>query len=473
MLAASLAVVSLVWITQWNLKRGFLRFVKETERAGIERLTESLQDFYASEGSWQRLQQNDETWRELIFYSLPHQEEKRPPSTDMPPPPAAHRNENKPFPPPPFIQDLPERYFLLDSNHNQLIGPTMHFGERAVTPLHYRGQIVGYLGYFPIKKLTDDRHLHFLHEQKQAFIMVAGIIVVLSGFLSYLLTRKLVRPLKSLAAATHTLTGGDFSCRVPVTTTDELGSLATDFNLLALTLEKNEQARRQWVADISHELRTPIGILRGEIEALQDGIRQADVESLQSLQAETLRLGRLVDDLYQLSMSDLGALSYRKSDIVIADLIAEVIESYRHEFNLRRIHLTQSGERDAVVFGDPQRLHQLFSNLLDNSLKYTDMCGRLEVIVRKDRHSLIIDMQDSSPAVPEQDLSRLFERLYRADSSRSRTTGGAGLGLSICQNIVEAHRGTISAYPSPLGGLWIQIRLPVAGAVDVDDNTGR
>ena len=228
---------------------------------------------------------------------------------------------------------------------------------------------------------------------------------------------------------------------MPVTTTDELGKLASDFNLLALTLEKNEQARRQWVADISHELRTPIGILRGEIEALQDGVRQADADALQSLQSETLRLGRLVDDLYQLSMSDLGALNYCKSDLAAFELVKEVVESYRHEFLQRNIRLQLSGKGDFRVFGDGERLRQLFTNLLDNSLKYTDEGGLLKIETHAGRQHLIIDFMDTSPAVPEEALERLFERLYRAENSRNRETGGAGLGLSICRNIVEGPPG--------------------------------
>lgn len=466
MLAASLAVISVVWITQWNLKRGFLHLIKETEQAGIVRLTDSLQKFYTTEKSWSRLQQDGERWRELIFFSLPHATTKFPPPTRPPPAPKPGRPEALPFPPH-LVQDLTERIFLLDSDHQLLIGPLIRLGKKALIPLKDQDQIVGYLGYFPLKRLTDDRHLHFLERQKLVFFLVAGIIVLLSSFLSFLLTRKLVRPLKDLASATHILTSGDFSCRVPVTTTDELGRLATDFNLLALTLEKNEQARKQWVVDISHELRTPIGILRGEIEALQDGIRQMNAESLQSLRTETLRLGRLVDDLYQLSMSDPGALSYRKTKIDLIALITDAVAAFRHEFNLHEIQLSLAKGHDFHFFGDAERLRQLFSNLLENSLKYTDPGGMLKISIYQNKQTFIVSFHDSFPAAPEEDLERLFERLYRVDSSRSRSTGGAGLGLAICRNIVEAHQGTISASPSPLGGLWVQVQFPISGAVDV------
>ncbi len=469
MLAAGLAVISLVWITQWNLKRGFLRFIKETERAGIVRLTDSLQDFYAAQGSWRLLRENPETWRTLILLALPNEIAK------WPPPPAGQREGKPPAPstgekpgkkplPPRFMERLIERVFLLDSAGDRLIGPAGSTEDMDLTPLTHGGELIGYLGYRPLEQITEDRHLLFLKEQKLAYILVAGIIVLLSGLLSLLLARRLVRPLANLAQATHTLTGGDFSCRVPVTGTDELGKLASDFNLLALTLDKNEQARRQWVADISHELRTPIGILRGEIEALQDGVRKPNGEALQSLQSETLRLSRLVDDLYQLTMSDLGALSYRKSALDIAALLEDLAAVYREDFRQRSLRLSfnRDGRVDGRIFGDPERLRQLFSNLFDNSLKYTDAGGALEIELGDDgAGNLLIGFQDTAPAVAASELEKLFDRLYRIESSRNRETGGAGLGLALCRNIVEAHQGTISAHASPLGGLLIRIALPL------------
>jgi two-component system sensor histidine kinase BaeS len=281
--------------------------------------------------------------------------------------------------------------------------------------------------------------------------------------LSLPLANRLVRPIRALARATDRLAAGEFGTRVPVTSTDELGHLARDFNALALTLEQNEQARRQWVADISHELRTPLSILRGETEALQDGVREPSPDAIRSLHGEIMRLSRLVDDLYQLSLADLGALTYRKTELDLAELLTAALAPYRAEFAARRIALTADIPREpaAVLFGDPERLHQLFANIFDNTLKYTDPGG--EFVVRlacRDREA-VVDFQDSAPGVPEDGLTRLFDRLYRAEASRSRESGGAGLGLAICRSIVEAHAGTIEARPSPLGGVWIRVELPL------------
>lgn len=462
LLAASIAVVSLVVMTQWNLDRGFLRFIKETERVSTLNLAEALEGFYAAQGSWLPLQQHPERWKELVARSLLPAAPRRHPGMLAQSPPA----EDDPVPkqlPPHMIDDFTQRFFLLDAEHN-LLTPFAGFDEvKEMLPLSSDGKEVGFLGFVPRTKLTDDRHLHFLQEQKMTFLLVAGIIVLLSTIFSFVMARRLVRPLKNLSDATHKLSGGEYSIRVPVAGSDELSHLATDFNLLAMTLERNEQARRQWVADISHELRTPIGILRGETEALIDGVRDLNQAALQSLHAESLQLQRLVDDLYQLSMSDLGALSYQKKELNLADLLEDVVESYRAEFEQRLLKLTcvKIGVVNALLFADADRLRQLFTNLLDNSLKYTDSGGQLTVELCATGQYLGVHFLDSAPAVPESELPKLFERLYRIESSRNRSTGGTGLGLAICRNIVDAHQGTISAHQSSLGGLWVKVMLPV------------
>jgi two-component system sensor histidine kinase BaeS len=294
---------------------------------------------------------------------------------------------------------------------------------------------------------------------------VALLLVLLAAVLSFPLARRLVRPIRALADATHRLSAGEFTTRVPVDSQDELGRLASDFNILALTLESNEKARRQWVADISHELRTPVAVMRGEIEAIQDGIRQCSSGTVDSLHGEILRLSRLVDDLHQLAMSDLGALTYRKQRIDLAEILTDAVEGHRNEFATRKIDISIElpPHRYVPIFGDEGRLHQLLANLLDNSLKYTSEGGRLLISMSINDGKVIIDFKDSAPSVSDTDLERLFERLYRAESSRNRSTGGAGLGLSICRNIVEVHGGSIVAQKSELGGIWVRVELPIEG----------
>jgi len=330
-------------------------------------------------------------------------------------------------------------------------------------PVRNKNLVVGYLGRLPRKKPFDVHQLQFVKQQKSALALVAAVLVLLTAGLSLPLASRLIQPIRALAMATKRLAAGQYETRVPVASSDELGQLARDFNTLALALEKNEQARRQWVADISHELRTPLAILRGEVEAMQDGIRRPDPDSIRSLHGEILRLSRLVDDLYQLSMSDLGALTYRKEDLDLVALVTDTLTLYRPELARKEITLIDElpGNGKIMVFGDQERLRQLFANLLDNVLKYTDGGGKLAIRIKCHDNVSMVDIQDSAPGVPESELESLFERLYRVETSRNRAAGGAGLGLAICRNIVEAHTGTITAQPSPLGGVWIRVILPL------------
>ena len=463
--AASLAVVSSALIMQWSLSRGFLQFINAMEKTGISRLATELEGIYRAEQSWEFLQRNPERWRQLVAASLP---EAAPPQAEEKVPagsPPERFGGDKPLAlPPHMVRHFDQRLFLLDADRKALIYHGEVPSDNAVTALHYQGKVVGYLGLLPRLNIADTPHQRFLREQKSAFALVAGAVVILSALLSLLLARRLVRPLGELAHATHQLAAGSFTVRVPVTSEDELGQLAGDFNSLALALEKSELTRRQWVADISHELRTPLAILRGEIEALQDGIRQPNHETINSLHDEVQRLGRLVDDLYQLSLSDVGALTYRKTGLDLAEVLAGIVALYRDECVSRNIQLEadipEAGR--ATVFGDKERLRQLFTNLLDNSLKYTDGGGTLQLGLQVLNGVVTVDFRDSAPGVTPAERERLFERLYRVESSRNRSTGGAGLGLAICRNIVEAHGGNIVAESSPLGGLWIRIELPGA-----------
>lgn len=473
--AAILSVVSSALIMQWSLSRSFLRFVNSLEQAGISRLAVKLEDNYRVGQSWEFLQQDPDRWHKLVVESLP--EEGQMPGRRISEDPSAV--EKTPRQPerqfngkrgkslsPRLVREFDRRLFLLDADGKPLINSVIGPVGNGTIALLFNGKAVGYLGLLPRTRISEAPHLRFIKEQQQALVLQAFAVVLLAALLSLLMARRLVRPLNVLAKATHQLAAGEFAVRVPVASHDELGQLAGDFNFLALALEKSELTRRQWVADISHELRTPLSILRGEIEALQDGVRQPGQDAFNSLHGEVQRLSRLVDDLYQVSLSDVGALTYRKTDLDLGELLIESVEIYRSKFMSKglALELAIDDKNTFDVFADPERLQQLFANLLDNSLKYTDNGGKLLVTVQRHADLVLVDFQDSAPSVSSQELDKLFERLYRVESSRNRATGGAGLGLTICRNIVEAHGGQITAKMSPLGGVWIRIELPGANS---------
>jgi two-component system sensor histidine kinase BaeS len=473
-------VVCMFLVMRWSFNRGFLDYANKADLERLESLAGVLEEVYAGEGSWKSLQDDPRRWRRLLRASLPDRfREPLPPGfpereatgeTRLPPGRRRPRgNAPSAHPPGPRGPDpgyhFTRRVVVLDGDKRSIFAPPDLPENLPLKPLLHEGKPVGYLGLLPLKMLADARQMRFAREQKQAFALIALAMVFLAALLSIPLAQRMVKRIRNVASATHRLASGRYDTRVPVESSDELGRLARDFNALALTLERHEQARRQWIADISHELRTPLSILRGEIEALQDGVRAVTPQTIGSLHGEVIRLSRLVNDLYDLSLSDLGALAYSKSDIDLAQALRRALDPYRPEYADKGISLETDLPAGASypLFADSERLRQLFSNLLENSLKYTDPGGKLRIFLERNDGTATVHFQDSGPGVPEGELGKLFDRLYRVDSSRNRESGGAGLGLSICRSIVLAHEGDIAAFPSPLGGLWVKIEFPMSG----------
>ena len=456
--ATCLAILSLFLIMRWNIDKGFYQYLKTLDQSRLEQMAGNLEEAYREHGNWDFLRNNPRfeianlnARSDDAAAGISDKSEDNKEMRSLPQGQRSGRRSRWPF-------------IVLDSDRKPVFGTTEEAAGVDFRPVIDNGITVGYVGLIPPKQFLNQHQLRFLRQQKSALILAAGGLVLAVMIFSFPLAERLVRPIRAMTAATGDLASGKYAIRVPVGSSDELGQLARDFNTLALTLEKNEKARRQWIADISHELRTPVTVLRGELEAILDGIRTITPEAVQSFHAEAMRLNRLVDDLYQLSLSDIGALTYRKENLDLAAALRDSIESYRTEFSRKGIMVTENFPRELVlmVLADRERLDQLFTNVLDNSLKYTDRGGGLVIGLTVTQGRLTIEFQDSAPGVPEAELDRLFDRLYRVEGSRNRTSGGAGLGLAICKNIVEAHDGTISAHPSSLGGLLIRITLPIA-----------
>ncbi|MGC7405559.1 ATP-binding protein [Pandoraea pneumonica] len=292
-------------------------------------------------------------------------------------------------------------------------------------------------------------------------IYLALLGVATLGAVAIRVAQRLLVPVTPLLEATHRMAMGDYSVRAPTVGADELARLAADLNRLADTLAHNDQLRRDLLADISHELRTPLSVLRGEIEAMEDGVRPLTQDALASLRVEVSLLAKLIDDLYELSLSDIGALTYQFAPVDMTERVATTVMAFRDWFDAKGIALTVHMPDDVLtVDGDLHRLTQLLGNLFENSLRYTDGGGAVRVYLSSSGSQLRLEIEDSAPGVPDDALPRLFERLFRVEASRSRRSGGAGLGLALCKHIVEAHGGQIIARHSPLGGLALAIVLP-------------
>lgn len=462
--SCALVAIAVAAGMRYSFNQGFLGYLNQQELQRIEVLAPNLAQAYQEEGSWDFLRDNPRAWFGLLrgqaHRPLPEGERGQSSSRrhdragGRPPPPALPESD---------LTGLQLRISLLDREKQRIVGNLHSRSNAIIRPVTVDGITVGWLALVPFQQVSTGAALRFQEQQLKTSWIVAGLALMLAGVVAWLLARMILAPLKRVAASTHRLAQGDYQARVTVSSSDELGQLSENFNQLARTLEKNEQLRRDFMADVSHELRTPLAVLKGEIEALEDGVRPLTVAGMRSLQAEVSTLGKLIDDLYELSLSDAGALSYRFQRINLLALLEEVQQMYAERFADAGLGLTTVLAMQAPIFvrADPDRMRQLFSNLLENTLRYTQAPGQLRIRGSQAGDRLILDFEDSAPSVEAAVLPRLFERFYRVEHSRSRATGGAGLGLAICRNIVEAHQGTISASPSSLGGITIRLDLPL------------
>ena len=427
-IAGGTAALSLVayLVFSWSFDRGFVDYVNRADEARLQPLIETLAEGHAREGGWKWVAEDRRRWFQLIRETLGVA-----PVTIDP------------------------RLMLFDTDGTQLVGRAENVKLAVMKPIDWRAKTVGYLGYVPRPEPLESIERLYLQRQHYAFAAIGLGMLAAALLLGAGLSGWLSRRIRKLASATDSLIQGNYDVRLQPEGHDELARLARDFNTLAQTLAATRQARRKWIADIAHELRTPLSIVRGEIEALQDGVRPLDRDAVNSLASEAARLARLIDDLHTLSLSDLGALSYHKEPVDLAEVLEDVIDAQRAALGEKRLSVKLE-LKPAVICGDADRLAQVFANLLQNSLRYTDSPGRVEISMQGNR----VVWEDSSPGVAQEDLPRLTEHLFRVEGSRSRAGGGSGLGLAIANAIVQAHGGTLALGASRLGGLRIELGFP-------------
>jgi two-component system sensor histidine kinase BaeS len=440
-----LVILSMGLATSWSFGRGFLGFINEQAMERMAQVVPRLATAYQREGNWDFLRNRPDRWFDVM----------------RPDPDAARATDDLR---PPLASDLTGALFriaLLDKDKKRVTGYPAIGEDALVQPVVVNSETVGWLAVTPFQSVTEAGGERFQQYQLRTSLVMGVFSLLLAMLIAWWIARTLLEPVKRVAAATHRLASGDYSSRVAVASDDEVGQLSRDFNQLAYTLERNEKMRREFMADVSHELRTPLSVLRGELEAIEDGVRSLDQSSMKSLQGEVSMLSKLVDDLYELSLADVGALTYRKAPCLLNDLLENSLAMYRDRFTARQLQVDLELPRQPVeLLADASRLQQLFSNLLENAVRYTDVNGTLRISVGVDRDTVRIDFLDSGPGVSATQLPRLFERFYRGESSRNREHGGAGLGLAICRSIANAHDGSLVADHSPYGGLWLILRLP-------------
>ncbi len=351
------------------------------------------------------------------------------------------------------------------TDDEELIGAQVDADSLAAgAPIELDGKLVG-TALVTVGAFTDTLNDQFLDRVNRATLLatlVAGIVAIILGGL---VTWTVTRPMRELTQATRAITGGDLSQRVTVQSDDEIGDLANAFNQMAAELERGEILRRQMTADIAHELRTPLSVIKGNVEALQDGVFPLTIASLDPIQAKTELLGRLVEDLRDLALAEAGQLPMDRQPTDLERLVERTVAGFQPTMEVKSVTVTVAAEGELTADADPQRIEQVLVNLLSNALRHTPRESQVTIeLSRPDADVVSIRITDSGPGIPDQLLDHVFERFFRGDRGRSRGKDGdgTGLGLAVARSIVEAHGGKITVENAPGAGASFSFTIPAA-----------
>lgn len=469
------AVLLLLYVAiQWSFDRGLIRYINEREAVTYQILANNIAAFHEINGDISLLKQSY-YWRKAIFLS--QGEELLTPETmknwiaekgsetnkkRRPPPKFDKSGDNRPSQPRPGRRPPPQDHApvsLLDTNFASIKGPYRE--DFRTLPIIVDGTTIAYLAWPPSRTPTASYDIAFAEGQKYAFIYIAMIALSFGAIAAYFFSRAFIKPVTRIAKTAGQIAKGNYAARSNVAGNTEIAKLAADINTLAVTLEAAESARRDWLASTAHELRTPLSVIKGEFEAILDGIRPANSKTLASIEEEIFHLQKLIEDLYELTNADIGAYRYQMAPFDLSELLEETCQKKSHQMAQLGFSLNWHIEKPALyIDGDDTRIKQLIENLLSNSEKYTDSPGEVSVTLDANEQQVTLIFEDTAPSVPDAALPRLFEKLYRVESSRNRSKGGSGLGLAIVKKIVETHAGEITASHSSLGGLMLVVTLP-------------
>ncbi|MEP3276564.1 MAG: ATP-binding protein [Stappiaceae bacterium] len=489
-LFAAIAVTTIIMIAcmagliAYSMRAGFSQYLLEAQLDRFDRLVVALEETYVStQNSWPGFEGRG-TWHAFVRQHLGSPPGDRRPGRRADPNPAVKgpaiqdRRDNGPAggTPPPNRRpgksrprdplQLGGRLALLDVQERVIAGQLQEnaaIAKRAIEIVGSSGtpRTVGWLAISEPEGGAASADNVFLRGQFRSLIMTSLLAIVLSAGAAFFLARQFLTPVSAIMRSTQKLAAGNYATRMDNTRGDEFGMLINHFNQLAESLEVAEKAERQWISDASHELQTPLSVLQAEIEAIQDGVRKADDRTLVDMHTAVMRLSRLVGDLNALSHAREGRLLTLMAEEDLSAIAKSAVDGIRARFAEKGLSLSLDVDNDVVLPCDRLRIRQLLDNLLENARRYTNVPGKVVLKVRQSGDRAVVELDDTPPAPPAETLEKLFDRFYRAESSRARQHGGSGLGLAICRAIVVAHRGSINAKISDLGGLKVSVSLPI------------
>jgi two-component system sensor histidine kinase BaeS len=460
-----LAVAVVGGLSALNLRQGFNDYRQIRDEEQLNRLVALIEQRSENDPMLGWLRDDPDPMRRLMdtFEGRPPRGPRPPQAND-----SAHPDQ-PPGPRPPRAPEgrrgnFGERLFLRDADGRRLLGRSApEQVKKTIRAIKVQGQEVAFveLGAEPELAGVDALFLQFQYQR----LAWAALGTILMGMLAaWAMAARWSGPLRTLQRATRDIARGRSTKPLEPTGALEIAQLMEDVNTMTTALARLEATRREWIAQISHELRTPLSVLLGEMEAIEDGARQATPQVMASLREEVLQLNRLVGDLHTLSVADLGGMRCHFSDGEAHAHLRRVAERFASKAEQQGlVLLLPPADMPAIAaHWDWGRIEQMLGNLLTNSLRYTDAPGSIAVDWKSDGRLLTLTVDDSAPGVSAADMKVLFEPLFRADRARQRgTEHGSGLGLSIVRSIVKAHQGTVSTGPSPRGGLQMVVHLPL------------
>ncbi|MEN6368349.1 MAG: ATP-binding protein [Thermotogota bacterium] len=338
------------------------------------------------------------------------------------------------------------------------IGRRLTQAEIDRGPISVNGVQVGTL---LILDFVDPDEAAILASARRSALLGGGIATLLALVLALFLIAQILSPLRTLSAVTEQVARGVLPEKVRLRTRDEFHGLGESFDRMVDNLRRSEKLRETMTADIAHELRTPVTIIQGTLEAILDGIYEPTAQTIAPIYEETLHLGRLIDDLRDLALAEAGELRLSKEQTDIGQLVRQVVEAAVPSMDdAPNVEVIAEEGLDPIPV-DPKRIRQVIANLLSNALRYTPTSGRIEISIHRAEGEVEVYVSDTGPGILPEDLPRLFERFYRGDPARNRS-GGSGLGLAIARRWVEAHGGRIWAENNRTGGARFTFRLPTA-----------
>lgn len=450
-LVAVVSILSLLILVRQGAIQEVRTYMFRGGMAGLENIVTTLEEYYQENQSWSGADQ-------LLQFSGQGQGNRRG-SQGNPAGMGGMMSQSL------QVADV-QGNLVADSRNTAVAGVADPSDLGQAIPLSVDGQVVGYLLHEGGMVFTSGDETELLSRLTRAGYIAAAVATGFALLLALLLSSRLLKPVRALTQAAEHLSQGDLSKRVATHGNDELAVLGQAFNEMATSLEEAEKGRRAMTADIAHELRTPLAVQRAQLEALQDGVYPASEENLAALLEQNILLTRLVADLRTLALADSGQLQLNYTFTDLVALTARVADQFRPQAEARGIEI-QFSKQDACpqISLDPGRVEQIMGNLISNALRYTPDNSWVKISVERSGGQVVIAVRDSGPGIPEGARDKIFERFYRADTSRSRAEGGSGLGLAIARQLAVAQGGELSAGNHPGGGAEFKLSFPLGGVL--------